>query len=128
MHQSKLVLFVMYLYPRYIRRKIALQGVKIGNIFHTYPRCRKSRGHLNVRKICHDVNILGQTLQLFDNRYNLIICTTWLRASKDGCWLVPVYGNRDFNSVGTKTIIDAYKTRYTFVILVYNAAIFYQSI
>ena len=37
--------------------------------------------------------------------------------------MVPVYGNRDFNSVGTKTIIDAYKTRYTFVILVYNAAI-----
>ena len=128
MHPSKSIIFVMYLYPRYIRRKIALQGVKIGNIFHTYPRCRKSRGHLNVRKICHDINILGQTRSTPVDTTNLIICTTWLRASKDGCWLVPVYDNRDFNSVGTKTIIDAYKTRYTFVILVYNVAIFYQSI
>ena len=48
----------MYLYPRYIRRKIALQGVKIGNIFHTDPRCGKSRGCLNVTKICDDIDIL----------------------------------------------------------------------
>ena len=47
----------MYLYPRYIRRKIALQGVKIGNIFHTNPRCGKSRGCLNVAKICDDIDI-----------------------------------------------------------------------
>ena len=74
MHQSKLVMFVMYLYPRYIRRKIALQGVKIGNLFHTDPRCGKPRGYLNVTKMCHGIDIqaiLKTYRQLFDNMHYL---------------------------------------------------------
>ena len=75
MYQSKLVIFVIYLYPRYIRRKIALQGVKISNLFHTDPRCGKSGGHLNVIKMCHGIDILEEILkpyrQLFINMHYL---------------------------------------------------------
>ena len=58
-NHSEIVIFVMYLYPRHIRRKIALQGVKIGNLFHTDPRCGKSWGYLNMTKMCHDIDILA---------------------------------------------------------------------
>ena len=79
MYQSKLVIFVIYLYPRYIRRKIALQGVKISNLFHTDPRCGKSGGHLNVIKMCHGIDILEETKNIvYSNHIGnyLLICIT----------------------------------------------------